>query len=344
MEEESFYKEYLFHIYAVHKSISIHIMSQDKKDRIAPANIIALVGLAGIGVISGIGALLNTEDGSLTWPIIWSVIIMIVLGGFLCLAIYAKGEDSHRELWTPVMWSSFVIYVIAAVFMCGPFLKFFFVVGDKEKLQKQANTEIANMESIFKNYEDQCEDFISNAETELRNFKVSGNYGTAELQEYYRTRVASGINDWKENTALPSTDISGIKMVDEWTSIKNEVNAWNYFKLPQLADRIKTLQERSWKELNNRIETFREDQGLIPVIKGGHGAPYYLDGYAEFDLGEAPVSNFASKLLQSENVITVLGVFAYLLLNLLVLFNLLVAPDSGIVDPRSKGPLGHPIR
>ncbi|MBQ2123468.1 MAG: hypothetical protein II200_05720 [Bacteroidaceae bacterium] len=312
-------------------------MSQNQNDRIAPANIIALVGIAGIGVISGIGSLLNTDDGSVTWPIIWAVIVMTVLGAFLCIAIKAKGEDSHRELWTPVMWGSIAIYVIAAALMCGPFLKFFYVVAEKDNLQEQAKAEIANMESIFKRYEEQRKDFLSRAETQFTAFQLNGKNGSNDLKNYFNDRVGNNIRTWMEDIAIPATNISSLKKSEEWSMIKKEVNGWNYLNLPKLALRIKMLQEDSWTELNNRIERFGSEQALIPVIKGGQGTPYYLDGCAQFELGEAPVSIFCDKLSQDDNVTTTLGFIVYILLNLLVLFNILVAPTSKLVGPEYRG-------
>ena len=312
-------------------------MSQNTNDRIAPANVIALVGIAGIGVISGIGALLNSADGSITWPIIWAVIIMTVLGSMLCIAIKAKGENSHRELWTPVMWASIIIYVIAAALMCSPFLKFFFVVNEKENLQAQAKAEIINVENFFKNYEQQRKDFLSRAETQLTAFRMNGKNGSTDLKEYYNNRVGNNIKSWMEDVAIPATNVSNLKKAEEWSVIKKEVSNWNYFKLPQLAARMKYLQEQTWTELNNRIETFGNEQALIPVIKGGQGTPYYLDGCAKFELGEAPISTFSEQLSQDDNVFTVMGIIAYVLLNILVLFNILVAPSSGIVGPSNRG-------
>lgn len=321
-------------------------MTQKTNDRISPANIIALVGIAGIGVISGIGALLNTTDGEPIWPIIWALITMVVLGGLLVLALKAKAEDSHRELWTYVMWGSICTYVIAAILMCNPFMKFFYIASEKEDLQAQAKSEIDNIESLFNRYEEQRKTFLSNAVTQFTAYRMNGSNGNSELRTYYRERVGSDVRTWMEDIALPATNIDNLKMEEEWTSIKTGINNWNYLKLKQIASRLDNLQQLTWKNLNNKINEFGEEQALIPVISGGQGSQYRLDGYAKFDLGQAPVSEFATRIQQDQGIFTITGIVAYILLNLLVLFNILVAPSSYAVGPRktsSSGTIGTKI-
>lgn len=308
-------------------------MSEKTKDRISPANIIALVGIAGIGVISCIGALLNSEDGSLIWPIIWATIVIAVLGGSLTLAIIAKGENSHRELWTPVMWVSFGVYIIAAVFMCNPFFKFFYIVSEKDNLQNQAKTEIEYMKSIFNKYEEQRKTYLGEAVTQLTAFKQSNNYGTPELCSYFEENVGNDIKDWMNDVALRATNIDHIKNLEEWNKMETEINQWNYLNLPSLAITLKDKQTTTWNRLIEYIENYGENQKLIPIITGAKGSRYHIEeDFCEFDLGEEPVSTFSSKLSEDKNVVTVFGMIAYIILNLLVLFNLLVAPSSKIID------------
>ena len=313
-------------------------VSQKGKDRISPANIIALLGIAGIGVISGIGALLNTDDGAITWPIIWAIITMAVLGGFLCIAIIAKGKGSHRELWTKVMWSSVVIYILAAIMMCGPFLKFFYVADQKDKLQEQAQYEIAHMDSIFDNYNKQREEFLGNAKGQLESAFIKSNKESIspELKEYYDNRIIGNIENWMTSIAIPTTNISKLRNPEKWKELKTKVNKWNYLKLPQLAIDLKTMQENTWKMLNEKIKKYGENQELIPVINTGNNYRYHYIGIAEFDLGKAPESKFADQLSEQNNAYTPMGIIAYVLLNLLVLFNVLVAPSSNIIGPKKR--------
>ena len=318
-------------------------MTQKSNDRISPANIIALIGIAGIGVISGIGALLNTADGNPIWPIIWTIITLVVFGGLLMLALKAKAEDSHRELWTYVMWGAISIYIIAAILMCNPFMKFFYIVSEKDNLQAQAKSEIANIESLFNRYEEQRKTFLSNAVTQFTAYKMNGSNGNQELQTYYRERVGSDVRTWMEDIALPATNINNLKMEEEWSNIKTGINQWNYLKLTQVSIELNRLQEQTWKNLNKTILEFGEEQALIPVVSGGQGTQYRLDGIAKFDLGEVPVSKFAEQIKQDKDIITATGLIAYILLNILVLFNILVAPSSYTVGPRKNGDVGGPI-
>lgn len=319
-------------------TIYIYIMSQESKGKVSIANIFALLGIAGIGVVSAIGALLNSSDGVLTWPIIWGVIVMVVLGSLLGIALFAKQEDSHHSLWRTVMWLTILVYPVVALLICGPFLKFFYVASEKENLQAQANKEIKQVEMLFKSYEEQCDSFLNAAKGQLEAFETAAKYdpyysGTQKLIEFHNDYVTAGAEKWYETVALPSTDISKLKQKDKWKELRQGVSKWNYFELPSLAIRLNDMQEKTWKELNKKIEKYGKNKQLIPVISGGQGQVYDLEGCAQFDL-EAPKSKFADQLKQKKNVITVWGILAYVLLNFLVLFNILVAPSSRTVGPK----------
>ena len=318
-------------------------MSQDSKGRVSIANIFALLGIAGIGVVSAIGSLLNSTDGVFTWPIIWGIIVMVVLGSLLGIALFAKKEDSHHSLWKTVMWLTILVYPVVALLICGPFLKFFYVASEKENLQAQANKEIKQVEMLFKSYEEQRDSFLNAAKGQLEAFEKAAKYnpssGSVKLIEFYNDYVTAGAQTWYEDTADPLTDMSKLKQKDKWKALRKGFSKWNYFELPRLAIQLNDMQENTWKELNKKIEKYGKNQQLIPVIKGGQGQVFEFEGCAKFDL-EVPQSKFADQLTQNKDVITVWGILAYVLLNFLVLFNIFVAPSSRTVGPKRNSDTG----
>ncbi len=76
-------------------------------------------------------------------------------------------------------------------------------------------------------------------------------------------------------------------------------------------------------------------------MSGGGSTPYRLDGYVEYELGEAPQPLFA-QMLRGADGSTPLGWILYVVLHLLVLLNYFVASRSSFVGPRqnTKQPTG----
>ena len=61
-------------------------MSQKESGNVSIANILALVGLAGIGVITFMGTLLHSADGKPTGAILGALALVAALGFFLFMS------------------------------------------------------------------------------------------------------------------------------------------------------------------------------------------------------------------------------------------------------------------
>ncbi|MCR5821151.1 MAG: hypothetical protein K6F94_09450 [Bacteroidaceae bacterium] len=303
--------------------------------KISIANIIALAGLAGIGVISFFGMLMHSADGKPGGAIIGSVALVAGLAFLLIMAIKAKGAEENAKNWRYVEWCCVAVYIIVAVLCASPFLRFFHITGQSAEMQQQARSEIEAIKALYANYDQQRTTFLSYAVEEIKNYKASGQKATEgdALAEYVEKVVVGDPDRWGAKasslTQVPEEVIEYLGKMEE------QVNSWNYFELPSLAASLETEDSLAWLRINEQIATLENEYKLIPVIEGGSGAPYTLSGYAKFDLGTAPAPLFAQNLRVADGI-TPLGLILLILLHLMVLLNYFVAPRSSVV-PISKG-------
>lgn len=305
-------------------------MSQKKSGSISIANIIALIGLAGLGVITFFGMLLHSTDGKPTGAILGAVAFVAVLAFLLFMSIKAKGAEDNPDKWRYVEWACLALYVIVAIAFAKPFQRFFYIVGEKDALQTQARQEIQAINTLYLNYDHQQKKFVNDAVEQMQNYIASKQQETIkdDLAEY--VNKAGKLDSWqKKITAV-------VKMQKDSTlsEIKSKVEDWNLMQLSSIATDLELKDSLAWTMLEEKIQEYGEKNNFIPVIGGGGVQPYRLEGLAQFDLGERPQPKFAQMLRNSDGN-TPLGWIIYILLNLLVLLNYVVAPRTMVVGPRA---------
>lgn len=314
-------------------------MSNKKKSDISIANILAIIGLAAIGVITFFGDFLSSGDGSPIRGIIISVVLVLMLGLLLIVMIKAKGSSEERDKWHLVMWGSLVLYVgiaILGAFWNNNFFRLFAVAQSKAELQGIARNELSAIEKLFDSYNSQKNAAMDNALNQLKAYSQSGqyNYSSDPMRNYVSKQIADisfeGLADWYD----ANLEVVKIDPLYNIGTLDNEILAWNYLRLPSLAIDLDEAYGISRDQITNRIADFSKN-GLIPVISGGNGIPFKVDGVVSFNLPQLPALSL-SKKLRSKTDITVLGIIIFIVVHLLVLLNFIVAPDSGIVAPRSR--------
>jgi len=309
------------------------IMSQKKDSRITPANILAMLGLAAIGVITFFGALIHSSDGKPTFAIIWAIIVVAVLGFFLFLGIKAKSAEDNPDKWKYIEWTSIVAYIACAVLFSASFLRFFYMLDRKEDLQKQARIELKEIKDMRSSYDQQRKTFITQAAEQLENYNIRYANGNGAGYNSEIAALSSDVDAWREKalaaTALPADNRIG--------DIESRVNGWNLMGISSIASDLEKLDNDAWTRVENHISEFGSRNGLIPVIAGGiDGTPFDITGLATFELGEKPVATFTDNV-RNANGSTVLGWIVYVLLNAIVLLNILVTSRSNYVGPGARG-------
>lgn len=308
-------------------------MSQNNKDRISIANIIAILGLAGIGVLSCFGELFRTADGKPGWPIIFGVLLAAVLGFFLFLAIKAKTAKDNLDKWRWVEYGSLVAYVLVAVFFASPFMGFWYILGERDAIQNQARTEITNIKNYYRQYDFQTEKYYEQAVSQLDSYLRSPQAQEAnntELAEYVQNYVST-LDDWRD---IAKNNIK--RTPDEnLEQIEDKVEAFNILQLSSLASQLETARSDAKISIDKKLVNLKETNHLIPVINGGGGIkPYEFGGYAQsqFEFEAIPDSELR-KLINDTRGFTALGIIVYIILNGLVLLNYLIAKRTEIILP-----------
>ncbi len=312
-------------------------MSQTNSGNVSIANIIALIGLAGIGVVTFFGMLLHSTDGKPAGAILGTIALVIGLAFLLFMSIKAKGAEDNPDKWRYVEWSCLAAYIIVALLFASPFQRFFYILGEKDTMQEQARQEIKAIKNLYQEYDYQQKKFLNDAVEQIQNYNASGQqkYRKDDLAEYV-DGIGSNVDGW----AAKASAIVKLTPDKQLSDIEDKIEGWNIMQLSSIASDLEAKDSDAWTKVENKIKKYEEQNKLIPVIGGGGGHPYVLQGYAKFDLGSQPEAKFAKMLCKSDGN-TILGWILYVVLNLLVLLNYAVAQRSGFVGPgRGKGPSG----
>lgn len=308
-------------------------MSEKKSGNISIANVIALIGLAGIGVVTFFGMLLHSSDGKPAGAILGALALVAGLGFLLFMSIRAKGAEDNPDKWRYVEWGCLAAYVIVAILFATPFQRFFYIFSEKDSMQSQARQEIRAIKQLYQEYDHQQKKFLNDATEQIQNYIASGQQKNIkdDLATYVEG-IGSNVNGWSDK-ASAIVKLSGDKQL---VDIEDKIEGWNIMQLSSIASELENKDAGAWEMLESKIKKFEEQNKLIPVIGGGGGHPYRLDGYAKFDLGNKPEPKFA-QMLRSSDGDTALGWIIYVVLNLLVLLNYAVAPRTGFVGPSTGG-------
>lgn len=298
----------------------------NKKDRISIANYLAVLGLATIGVIIFFGSMFSSEDGKPTVGIIVAVIAVALLGGLLIGAIKAKSAENDPGKWKYVEWLCIVAYVVVAFLFMGPFVKFFYISGEKEALQEMAKDELNYVARLHHEYDEQRKEAIGQANQMLIEFNRSGR----DSYDSYLQSIAKD-PEWAETT----TEVTAIPVDSKVTDMEKRVAQWDLFDIAGMAKDMDGIGESSYIRLNSKIKQYGDENKLIPVINGsGGGGQFKINGLVEFDLPEPPKSTF-TEAVRTADGFSALGGILYVVLNLLVLLNVWTTRRSNYVDPGS---------
>lgn len=320
-------------------------MVQEKKDRISIANILALIGLAGLGVITFFGIYIHSVDGSMGGAAVGTLALVAGLCLLLWLGVKAKSADNNFDKWKFVEWGSIAAYVIVAILCATPFQRFFYVLTEKGSLQQQAQTEVNAIETLYSGYNKQQKLAWVNAEQQLINYAVqSMQYKTDKnedaLKGYFIKKIKvtndlkADIKSWRKKAEL-LTQYNDAEIND----VKRAIETWDLMSISRAASQLARKDSTAWSELDNHIKKFT-DQQLIPIIEYDKNSKrYQLAGYATFDLGTPPQAKFAD-MLHNTNGNTALGWVLYIVLHLLVLLTYVATPRNPFVGPERGTNIG----
>ena len=304
-------------------------MSNKKDGKVSVANILALLGIAAIGVVMFLGFMLKSDDGSPGIPGVLAAIVMAALGFLLFLIIKAKTADNNPDKWVFVEWGGLFAYLIVAAVSAPVFLHFFDVFSHKDELQSMANTEIQSVKKIYGDFEDEKTKALNAAEEQANNYLLSKK-DIPEMNEIFFENLdknTKSLESWKEN-ADKALSLGNFDL--KLDSIKYEIKNWNWINIASLAKRLEKLDVNVKKDLEEKIEKLKKDSKLVPIIS----ADYKLTGYHDFKIAEGPEPKF-SNAINNSSVNSVLGWVLLFVLHLIILFSYLVARRANYLKKRN---------
>lgn len=304
-------------------------MAKENNEKVSVANILALLGLAAIGVVTFFGKLLQSSDGKPGGAIAWAVVLVVVLGLLLVLSIKAKSATDNPDKWKYVEYASLAAYIVMALLSASSFNRFFYIISEKENMQAQARKEVKAIHELYDSYDHQQEQALNDAREQLLNYIASGQKKNIHDDLYtYVNGIGEDIDSWTEKAETQVVLSEDTKLKE----ISSRIEDWNMMDLSALACDLEKKDADAWHNLDQKITTFTIENKLIPVIGGGGVSPYFLDGYKKFDLG-TPVEPQFSTMLRDAEGNTILGWIIYILLNAIILLNYLVTARSSYVGP-----------
>lgn len=319
--------------------------NNNNNNKIKPANYIAVVALAALGVLTFFGALFLSEDGLPGNAAIKAAAFTFAIGLLLVLCIVAKTQECEFTKWRIVEWICFVAYLVVAVACYKPFLQFFHIVQHRESLQAQAQQEINYIDSLCVTFNKNAADDLEKAAKQMKNYKGSGQDDPnidGGLSEYIENHKITNFKKWKEDYS----ELVEFKQ-GSLDSLKLKINLWRLMDMSSIAYEMKDKASSTWDLLDTHIKDLEKTYELIPIISGGGAnSPYKFGGMAEYNIGERPASSQFSqdfrKPLDGFNT----GILAYILLHFLALANYFLVRRSPIVDIKkdiTKDDSGLPI-
>ena len=304
----------------------------EKKDRISIANILSVVGLAGIGMVTFFGIYLGSGKGNPTSSILLALLLVAGLAATIIMATKAKTATEHLGGWRIVEIVCLVAYLAFAVIFAGRILGFFKIASEKDQLKQQALSEVEAIENLYTSYDNQRTAHITLAVEQLTNYKNSRPTVHDSLYNLAFGRCAD-LEVWRDDIAMECTKLDD--RID-LTTVRNQINKWDIFRLPAVAAMLEQSSVDVPAAINNAIVSFGDKYGLIPVISGGAGEPYVLEPQlATFDIPALPQSTFATQL-RSTSGSTPLGWIMLVVMHLAVLASYLIPRRSGIINPNGK--------
>ena len=312
-------------------------MSKKDNSKVTIANYLALIGLAGVGVVTFFGSWFHSSNGSQSGAIIGAVALVAGLSILLFLSIKAKSAEDDVDKWRYVEWACLAAFVAVAIIFSKPFLRFFYVVSEKQELQELAKSEVESINNLYTAFNKQCVKKVGIAHDGMDNYDKS-RQSDVSLNLYIEEHVKDK-DKWQE-TALEVIN-SDTMFLNEMKTIKNRVDEWRLQDLPSLATDLENKCNSVTDEIKERIEDWKNNSHIIPKIVGNgkEEDPYRMDGYCSFedyDLPAAPEALFAKKLNEA-NGSSVLGWVVYVAVLLLVLLNYFLTERSMIVKPKRGG-------
>ena len=286
--------------------------------RISIANILALLGIAALGVTTFFGSYLHATDVKMGTAVIMAVLFVAALTIFIALAIISKQKDADSNKWKVFEIICLVCYLAIAVLFSQPSRHFISVLSNKSELQGKARENIDLIRDMVADYNKEVKTKLDFATQQLHACDDAGRDTDSDLYTFWEENIRD-IDYWRDDVAKDM-----YVEIESLDSLETAINQWNLLKLPALIKTIDDIEKLTRDAIAEQKELNAE---RVPSISGGKGLTYRMNGYVIWSGGKERSDEFGENLL-NVNDNSVLGFVVYILLHLLVLLNYLVVPRA----------------
>ena len=322
-------------------------MRNEKSGKVTLANIITILGLVLLLVCLWLGkALKSGELGGISALIAVGITIATAL--VLWVMIKAKGAETDTSKWKIVEFSTLALYIALAVLTAPIALHFFSVLSNKDKLQKDAQSDIAAIQQAIEDFkkkeQDQLNATCQGLENVLSNKENGKNDPKQDVITFIEDEVGANyknnfgkvfIEEWKKKwkndieiidlSGMTKKDLDGVEPTaydktwsDRIASCKNTIRNWQLLKIPSAVGNIQSLSE----EVDNVLNTFSKNAPYSPIFYDSKANIYTI---GKHKANKYPIKNELQDAIKNLSPYTVIGIAAMVLIHLLVLFNYFMA-------------------
>ena len=308
-------------------------MSKQNSGNVSIANVISMLGLAGVGVITFFGILLGSADGAIGTAALLAIVLAAVLACLLVVAVKAKAADDNRDKWRIVEIAALVVYVIVALVFSTPLHRFFYVKSQQQEVQQQARQEIKDVEQLYADYEQQRKAALDNAVQQMTNYQNSKTKSLSMDAYIQKMHV-------DEKWAGKADKLTKLRSDAELKQLAQNVEQFSLLSLAQTAAQLAEKDSTAYLTVMQKIQSNQAEHDLIPRFVNDATGAYTQDGFAQIDIERAPQPRLQPALQQASGS-TAISWIVLVVLHLLILFSYVAARGSDVVGPsQKKGPKG----
>ncbi|MCR4919399.1 MAG: hypothetical protein K5928_06260 [Prevotella sp.] len=308
-------------------------MAKANTNNVSIANVISMLGLAGVAVITFFGILLGSADGAIGTAALLAAALAAVLACLLVVSMKAKAADDNRDKWRIVEIATLAAYIAVALMFSTPLHRFFYVKSQQQQLQQQARQEISDIQQLYADYEQQRKAALDNAVQQMTNYQNSKTKSMSMDAYIQKMHV-------DEKWAAKADKLTKLRSDAELKQLAQSVEDFKLLSLAQTAARLAEKDSTAYLDVMQKIQANQAEHDLIPRFVNDAAGAYTQDGFAQINIQRAPQPRL-QPALQKASGSTAISWIVMVVLHMLILFSYVVTRHSDIVGPSQKnGPKG----
>lgn len=280
--------------------------AQKQSGKIAIAHIVTIVGVALFLVFSLIGNYF--QHGSLGSSILVALLFAAVFCVLAFFLRYAKSRENDLKKWKIVEFSTLGAYLVLAVVLAGPLVRFFAITSDQDGIKQQAHEDITALRDLLNQFQSKETDFVTVTATGIKN---SAHYKKRDdVKSFVEGKIASTYQEEKTDEIQSEVEYHSATI----DSVEAVITQWQLLQVPKSVNRIKhaaidiPAQLTEFSKENNDEHPIIQTSGSMAVLVSTTPTEY------------RSVNVKLPQMVEHTDKITVGAVLALILSHVLILF------------------------